>query len=148
MTMPMIYRIGAIFLIIVGLFSFGYYKGHSNEKAKFDAYKAEVAAAVATQEAKVKQIEKEATSINKDITNAYDRNLAAVRSHYQRLLDNQGSSKLPKVSSGSSRTHAGTSDELPVKGDLPGRCSETTLQLIYLQKWVKDQESNFNNEEN
>ena len=138
LTMPMVYRIGAIFLIVVGLFSFGYYKGHSHEKAKFDAYKVEVEAATAAQEAKVKQIEKQATNINKDVTNAYNRDLAAVRSYYQRLLNNQGGGKLPKVPSGSSRTHAGTPDELP------SRCSETTVQLIYLQQWVKDQEQNFN----
>lgn len=146
MSLPMVYRVLAIFLVAVGIFSFGYYKGHSNEKAKFDAYKVEVDAAANAQEAKVKQIEKQSTNINKDVTDAYNRNLAAVRSHYQRLLDNQGSGELSKVPSGPSGAYAGTSNELPVKGDLPGRCSETTLQLIYLQKWVKDQESNFNNE--
>lgn len=136
--MPMLYRVLAIVAVVIGLFGFGYYKGHSSEKEKFDAYKAEVAAAVAVQEAKVKQIEKQATNINKDITDAYDRNLAAVKSYYQRLLDNKDSGKLSKVPPSPTRTHAGPPHELPA------RCSETTLQLIYLQHWVRDQEQLFN----
>lgn len=138
LNMPVLYRGLAVFLVAVGLFSFGYYKGHSNMKEKFDAYKAEVEAAALAQEASVKRIEKQSTNINKDVSNAYNRDLAAVRSHYQRLLNNQGSSSVSKVSSGSSGADAGTKDQLL------GDCAETTLQLIHLQDWVSKQTINFN----
>lgn len=138
MNLPILYRVLAIAALVLGLVGFGYYKGYSHEKEKFDTYKAEVEAAAMTQEAKVKTLEKQATNINKDVSNAYNRDLAAVRAYYQRLLNHQGSGELSKVPSGSSGAYAGTEDQLP------SQCSETTLQLIYLQQWVREQEQLFN----
>lgn len=138
LNLPMVYRGAAIFLIVIGLFSFGYYKGHSNMKEKFDAYKVEVEAAAKAQEVVVKNIEKQADGISKGISNAYNRDVAGVRSYYDRVRQQSGSGQVSSVPKPSSGANEGTKDS--VLGD----CAETTLQLIYLQDWVSKQQINFN----
>lgn len=134
-------KIGAAFALIVGLFSFGYYKGYSHEKAKFDAYKTEVITVAKAQEAKVTQINKGASRINKDSANAYNSNVAAVREYYKRVRDHTiGSGSLSSIPETSEGADGKTKDELL------GNCAETTLQLIYLQEWILKQEENYNNE--
>ena len=136
--LPMVYRVLAVVAVVLTLFSFGYYKGYSHEKAKFDAYKAEIVAVAKEQEAKVKQINKQASKINKEVSNAYSNDVAAIRDYYQRLRLNSGSgavSPLPKGPSGTNGT--------PEDG-LLSDCAETTLQLMYLQEWVLKQEANYN----
>lgn len=139
--LPMVYRILGILAIVLALFSFGYYKGYSNEKQKFDAYKAEIVAIAKEQESKVKRINKEASKINKDVSNAYSNDVAAIRAYYQRLRGNASSGTVPTVSSAPKGTHG-----VPKDG-LLSDCAETTLQLMYLQEWIVKQDENYNKSE-
>lgn len=138
LSMPMVYRLAAIAAIVLALFGFGYYKGHSNMKEKFDAYKAEVTAIGKAQEVKAKSIEKQADGISKGISNAYNRDVAAVRSYYDRVRQQSGGCQMSAVPNSSSGVNERAADELF------GQCAEATLQLIYLQQWVREQEQNFN----
>lgn len=126
-----------ILATVVAIFAAGYYKGYKNTQVKFDAYKAEVAAVAAQQEAKTKVINQNNTKVAKETSNAYKDNLAAVRDYYNRM-HNDGSkfvSRLPDASSGT--------DAAPSYDVLAGQCAETTLQVITLQKFINETAANY-----
>ena len=127
-----------IALVAVLLLLGSYFMGYSHEKAKLEAYISQVEAVGKAQEAKVQQVTKTQNRINSEASNVYKANLAAVKSYYSNGLHlRTGSGSMPKVSSASSGTDAGTPNDALVQ-----QCAETTVQLIGLQKWVKDQGEN------
>ena len=120
-------------LLLIG----SYFLGYSHEKAKLEAYVAQVEAVGKTQEEKNKQVLKTQDRINSEAANVYKANLAAVKSYYSNGLHiGTRSSSMPQVPS--STPGADVSPSYPI---LTGQCAETTAQLIGLQKWVKDQGS-------
>lgn len=124
-----------IALAVVLLLGGTYYMGYSHEKAKLEAYIAQVEALGKAQEDKVKQITKEQQRINSEAANVYQANLTAIRTHYRsRLLNSTSGSPVSEVPPTSSGT-----DGIPSYTVLSGQCAETTVQLTSLQKWVKDQ---------
>ena len=131
------YKAVLIIATVVAIFATGYYKGYKNTQVRFDAYKAEVAAVAAQQEAKTKVINKNNTKVAKETSNAYKDNLTAVRDYYNRM-HNDGSkfvSRLPNASTGT--------NENPSYDVLAGQCAETTLQVVTLQKFITDTAANY-----
>ena len=126
-----------ILATIVALFATGYYKGHRNTQDKFDAYKAEVAAVAAQQEAKTKVINESNTKVAKETSNAYKDNLAAVRDYYNRM-HNDGSKFMSRLPDASTGTNAA-----PTYDVLAGQCAETTLQVVTLQDFIKSTAANY-----
>ena len=126
-----------ILATIVAIFATGYYKGHRNTQDKFDAYKAEVAAAAAQQEAKTKVINQNNTKVAKETSNAYKDNLAAVRDYYNRM-HNDGSKFVSRLPDAATGTNAASSYDV-----LAGQCAETTLQVVTLQKFINETAANY-----
>ena len=131
------YKAVLIVATVVFVFATGYYKGYKNTQEKFDAYKAEVAAVAAQQEAKTKVINQNNTKVAKETSNAYKDNLAAVRDYYNRM-HNDGSKFVSRLSNASSGTNAASSYDV-----LAGQCAETTLQVITLQKFINETAANY-----
>ena len=132
---------------LVLLFSIGYYKGYSSEKAKFDAFKSELALRAKVQDEKndatIKKQKQITANIKKDYADAlkklsiyYD-----VASSTQWLRDHGSvSGKLPDVSSTASGTNGDTqSNQSGSTGVDALDCASDVLQLLNLQKWIKDQ---------
>lgn len=126
-----------ILATVVAIFATGYYKGYRNTQDKFDAYKAEVAAVAAQQEAKTKVINQNNTKVAKETSNAYKDNLAAVRDYYNRM-HNDGSKFVSRLPDASTRTNAASSYDV-----LAGQCAETTLQVVTLQKFINETAANY-----
>ncbi len=131
------YKAILIFATVVAIFATGYYKGYRNTQEKFDAYKAEVAAVAAQQEAKTKVINQNNTKVAKETSNAYKDNLAAVRDYYNRM-HNDGSKFVSRLPDASSGTNAASSYDV-----LAGQCAETTLQVVTLQKFINETAANY-----
>ena len=131
--------IGGI-LLVLGLIGFGYYQGYSNQKEKFDAYKAEVQAAADQQAKETAQINAKNEKLFKETKDAYNAQLSSLRAYYG-MRSNQSSGTL----SGQTATPAGIAAKteydlpaLPPITTLAAQCAETTLTLVQLQKWVLD----------
>ena len=131
------YKAILILATVVAIFATGYYKGYKNTQVKFDAYKAEVAAVAAQQEAKTKVINQNNTKVAKETSNAYKDNLAAVRDYYNRM-HNDGSKFVSRLPDASTGTNAASSYDV-----LAGQCAETTLQVVTLQKFINETAANY-----
>ena len=130
-------KIIAIVLAVIGIFSFGYFRGHHAVQVKFDEYKSEVEAIAKAQEEKTKQIDAKNRKISEDTKNAYETRLSNLRTYYGLRLAN-GVGSLPKVSNAPEGTDGYSIDHLPAPAILAGQCAETTLTLISLQSFIRD----------
>ncbi len=111
------------------LFGSGYWMGYS----RYIEYKKSVEIQAKTQEAKVESIQKQHELVTKSIEKEYDAKLTLLRNYYASGVRQPNTSKLPTISSTTSGIDAITTYNL-----LAGQCSETTLMLVELQKWVNE----------
>ena len=124
-----IYKILGIIGLVIALFGFGYYRGYSSEKQRFDAFKAELEASAKAQEKINQQIEQKNKLIATNIKSEYETKIIALRNYYANSLRYPDSSKLPSLPDSTKRANGETTD-------LPLACAYTTQQLISLQEWV------------
>lgn len=132
---------------LVLLFSVGYYKGYSSEKAKFDAFKAELALRAKVQEEKNNDTIKRQKQITANIKKDYADALKKLSMYYDvtsstKWLRDHGSvsGKLPNVSDTAEGTNGDTqSNQSGSTGVDALDCASDVLQLLSLQKWIKDQ---------
>jgi hypothetical protein len=119
-------------LILISIICFGYGRYEHN---RYVAFKAEVESVAKVQEAKVESIKKQQELVTKGIEDEYKAKLSLLRNYYANgVRDNTGGGKLP------------TNPFAPIGADpittynvLAGQCAETTLMLVELQKWLKEQ---------
>ena len=121
-------RIIGVIVLIGALFGFGYYKGYSSEKERFDAFKADLQAQVKAQEAINEATKKQQDIIGKSIRSDYENKLSALK-HYYNGVRQQSSTSLSTLPSSSISINAETPN-------LELACSSTTQQLISLQEWI------------
>lgn len=82
------WKIVAIGAAVLILFGAGYYKGHSNEKAKFEAYvQAQKELAIA-QQAKVDLIKSNQATVLNQTSNAYNETIKRIKSYYAKNKPN------------------------------------------------------------
>jgi len=105
------------------------------EHSRFETYKLEVKIAAEKQEAETKSIVKQQNITTEGIKNEYEARLTAVRNYYFRLHNTRASdlSPVPNTSI--------TTDAITPYNRLAESCSETTIQLISLQEWIRKQEN-------
>ena len=128
-----LYKILGIFGVAAVLFGVGYYKGYSSEKARFNAFKAEIEASAKAQKQVNKQIEQKNKLIANNIKAEYETKINALRNYYAVGLRYPDAGKqLPRISAAASSSHAAASDPVFV-----GQCAETTLMLVSLQDWLR-----------
>jgi hypothetical protein len=121
-------RIIGVIVLIGALFGFGYYKGYSGEKQRFDTYKADIEAQVKAQEAINEATKKQQDIIGKSIRSDYENKLSALKSYYGGVRQ-QSSTSLSTLPSSSISINAETPN-------LELACANTTQQLVSLQEWV------------
>lgn len=118
-------------LILISIICFGYGRHEHN---KYVNFKAEVEAVAKVQEAKIESIKKQQALVTKGIEDEYKAKLSLLRNYYANGVRNPGSGPVP------------TNPFAPIGADpvtaynvLVGQCAETTLMLVELQKWLKEQ---------
>lgn len=127
-----LYKILGIIALVIALFGFGYYRGYSAEKQRFDAFKAELEASAKAQEKINQQIEQKNKLIATNIKSEYETKIIALRNYYANGLRHTDSSKLPSLPDSTYRVDEKTTDPIFI-----GQCAETTQQLVSLQDWIK-----------
>lgn len=112
------------------LFGSGYWMGYS----RYVEYKKSVEIAAKEQEAKVESIQKQHELVTKGIQDEYDAKLALIRQYYANGVRQPNTSTMSSLSTTSAIANA-----TATYNQLAQQCSETTLQLIELQKWINEQ---------
>ena len=121
-------RIIGVIVLIGALFGFGYYKGYSGEKQRFDTYKADIEAQVKAQESINEATKKQQDIIGKSIRSDYENKLSALKSYYGGVRQ-QSSTSLSTLPSSSPSINGETIN-------LELACASTTQQLVSLQEWI------------
>lgn len=121
-------RIIGVIVLIGALFGFGYYKGYSGEKQRFDTFKADLQAQVKAQEAINEATKKQQDIIGKSIRSDYENKLSALKSYYGGVRQ-QSSTSLSTLPSSTSSINGETIN-------LELACASTTQQLVSLQEWI------------
>jgi hypothetical protein len=127
-----LYKIIGIIGLVAVLFGFGYYRGYSAEKQRFDAFKTELEASAKAQEKINQQIEQKNKLIADNSKREYEAKIVALRHYYDRLR-HPDTNKLPSVAIATHRVDEKATDPIFI-----GQCAETTLQLTSLQDWVRE----------
>ena len=117
---------------VLGIF----YAGWHTRDVDYMAFKREVVATAKTQEEKVKSIRAQQELVTKGIQDEHNAKLTAVRNYYKStsVWNNASGSTMPGISNAPSAT-----DVIASYNGLAGRCAETTLTLVDLQKWLNEQ---------
>ena len=120
-------------LILISIICFGYGRYEHNN---YVAFKAQVEAVAAKQEAHIESITKQQALVTKGIENEYEAKLSAIRNYYKStsVWNNPSSSTMPGLS-----TAPSAADVIAAYNILAGQCAETTAQTIALQDWIKQQ---------
>lgn len=126
-----LYKIIGIIGLVAVLFGAGYYRGYSAEKARFDAFKAELVASAKAQEKINQQIEQKNKLIADNSKREYEAKIVALRHYYDRMR-HPDTNKLPSAAITAHRVDEKATDPVFI-----GQCAETTLQLVSLQDWIK-----------
>ena len=113
-----------------------FYAGWHMRDVDFMAFKKEVEQVAKAQEEKVKSIRSQQELVTKGIQDEHNAKLAAVRNYYKStsVWNNTSGSTVPGIPNTPSAT-----DVITAYNGLAGRCAETTLMLIDLQKWLNEQ---------
>ena len=120
-------------LVVAAMAGFGYGRYEHN---KYVEFKLAVEVAAKAQEAHVESITKQQALVTKGIKDEYDAKLSTLRNYYKStsVWNNGSGSQMSGLSTAPSAT-----DVIASYNELAGRCAETTLQLVSLQKWLNEQ---------
>ena len=119
----MLYRVVGALAFVLGVFLFGYYKGHSAVQEQFDAYKLQ-------EQVVIQSTAKVQAQVNKESANVYKAKGIALNNYYGGMHYN-GANQVSYATTGINGN--------PAYSILIGQCAQTTLQLVSLQQWIKDQ---------
>ena len=133
-----------IALAIALLFLFGVYVGYSHEKRAYDTFKSLTEANAHIQEVKNAALVKNQQTISENITKEYAHAVDTLKSYYSNrpvkwLPVSPASSDLSDLSD-TTKGANGTAKivEPSAEGASPVDCASDVLQLLALQKWIKD----------
>jgi hypothetical protein len=135
----------AIASFIAIIFLFGYYEGYSHEKEAYDTYKAEIEAKSAEQERHNAEVLKKQQEVTDNLAKGYADAIKKLNDYYRLhntigLQSRNPSETLSKVSESTITVDGKTeSDQSDSTGISTIDCASDVLQLLYLQKWIKDQ---------
>lgn len=131
----------AIGIFIVLVFGTGYYKGYSNQKQKFDAFKLQVEVNAKLQKDKNELLVKKQKQITENVTKEYSNAVDKLNAYYaNRMLKYSTSSRVSQNTSPTTTVNGKTESDLPdTTGNIALDCASDVLQLLYLQKWIKSQ---------
>ena len=142
-----LYAAIAIGLFLVGVYSYGYYSGYSNQKEKFNAFVLQTKANAELQNQKNKQLAEKQERINQATLKEYQDAVSKLKSYYAshpniKWMPNASttSDRVCKISNTTSRTNEEASvNTINTAGINPIDCALDVLQLLELQQWVEEQ---------
>ena len=125
------------------IFVFGYYEGYSHEKRAYDTFKSLTEANAHIQEEKNAALVKNQHTISENITKEYAHAVDSLKSYYSNRpvkwlpISTPGGqvSDLSDTTKGANGTTKGV--EPSAEGASPVDCASDVLQLLELQKWIK-----------
>ena len=127
---------------------FSYYKGYSHEHQKFEAHLADDKARIEILKAEYERKLAAQDEVTRNVTKEYAHAINELKHYYEShpnikwMSTSLSTTNNTTVSESASSINAGTqSDQVSAAGVTPLDCASDVLQLLYLQKWVKDQES-------
>jgi hypothetical protein len=132
---------------IMGAFLFGYYSGYSSQKAKFDAFKTELAIKTEAQKIQNDKIviqQKQTTAkVAKEYANATKKLNAYYAAHPTiKWVRNASAGAMSEVSDTTKSINGTTESDVPSTVNVsPLDCASDVLQLLHLQQWVREQEN-------
>lgn len=132
----------ALAFAVLLIFTFGYYKGYSNQKEKFDAFKLQVEVNAKIQKDKNELLVKKQTKITDNVTKEYADAVKKLNAYYaaNRMHNNPSSSRVSEISTSTSSVNGKTESNLSSStGNSTLDCASDVLQLLYLQEWIKNQ---------
>ena len=132
----------ALAFAVLLVFTFGYYKGYSNQKEKFDAFKLQVEVNAKIQKDKNKLLVKKQIQITDNVTKEYADAVKKLNAYYvtNRMHNNTSSSRVSEISTSTSSVNGKTESNLSSStGNSTLDCASDVLQLLYLQEWIKNQ---------
>lgn len=143
-----LYSAIAITLFVIGVYGYGYYRGYSNQKEKFDAFVLQTKANAELQRQKNQQLIKKQEQINEATLKESKDAIAKLKSYYARHPNikwmpnpSAASCGVSEVSSATTRAYAETkSNTVSTTGVNPIDCALDVLQLLHLQKWIEQQQ--------
>ena len=116
--------------LAIGGFSSGFYVEH----LRYANYQQEVENAAKAAEAREKAVEQQHKLVTQGIQDEYDAKLALLRQYYANGVRQPSTSFVPSISPTASIINAATAYQQLIES-----CSETTEQLVSLQKWINEQ---------
>ena len=117
-------------VLAIGGFGAGFYVEH----LRFANYQEEVQAIAQKQEEHNESIKKQHELVTKGIQDEYDAKLSLLRQYYSNGVRQPSSGSMSNLSTTTAISNANSA-----YAELAGRCSETTLMLVELQRWVNEQ---------
>lgn len=136
----------AVALAIIMVYGAGYYKGYSNQKVKFDAFKLEVKLNAELQKKQNELLVKKQEAITTKVAKDYQDAIKKLHVYYGKhpivkwMSNSTASSGVSKVGSSASAVNGETeSDTIGAAGVTPVDCASDVLQLLHLQKWINEQ---------
>jgi hypothetical protein len=133
------------------LFAGGCQFGANRVTAKWDAEKVATAEAIAKQAEHVAAVTVQQSTINQEISNAFQKAKAAITSDRQRLLARVPErvrvdapyhpGPMPAIPDTTTRTDAATADAVPSAAceQLAEDAAQTTLMVVEFQRWYREQ---------
>jgi len=125
------------------IFVFGYYEGYSHEKRAYDTFKSLTEANAHIQEEKNAALVKNQHTISENITKEYAHAVDSLKSYYSNrpvkwLPVSPASSQVSDLSDTAKGANGTTKSVEPsAEGASPVDCANDVLQLLELQKWIK-----------
>jgi len=125
------------------IFVFGYYEGYSHEKRAYDTFKSLTEANAHIQEEKNAALVKNQHTISENITKEYAHAVDSLKSYYSNrpvkwLPISTPSGQVSDLSDTTKGANGTTKSVEPsAEGASPVDCASDVLQLLELQKWIK-----------
>lgn len=136
-------RILFLVTLVAGVWGHGYFKGLEHGRKVLNEYIVQVSLQAGKQIQQTEEIVSRQRKITNEKDIAFQSRLNTLRTYYAKRLRDKasanGSSTVPEVPNSSTSVNA-----IPPYDVLIGQCGETTLQLVFLQEWVKEQERESN----
>lgn len=129
------------------LYGFGYYKGYSNENIKFESFKLQVKVNAESLRVRNLVLASKQNTINNNVVKEHKNAISRLHTYYTKhpvlkwLPNNSTSSNgLPEVPYSTSPIDGEAKiNKINTTGIDPIDCATDVLQLLYLQKWIKEQ---------
>lgn len=132
----------AIVFAVIAIYLSGYYKGYSNQKEKFDAFKMQVEVNAKIQKDKNDLLVKKQTEVSENIAKEYANAIKKLNAYYasHRVYNSATSGAVSNNAKATSTVDGEAKSDLPSSTRNPTiDCASDVLQLLYLQKWIEDQ---------